>query len=138
MAGGSVGPLIKVMLESQFTRLRDGDRLFYRANAAGLYTNGVLRPEIAAIIDLEALTLADIILANTSIRHLQENVFFVPIAGDFNGDGAADAADYAAWPKFRGFNNVWGGRRRQWQRRGGGLALCVRNYGRVAATWVTR
>ncbi|HJQ82003.1 MAG TPA: peroxidase family protein, partial [Lacipirellulaceae bacterium] len=51
LAGGSVGPLIKVMLESQFTRLRDGDRLFYRGNDAGLYANGELRPEIAAIVD---------------------------------------------------------------------------------------
>ncbi len=133
VAGGSVGPLIKVMLESQFTRLRDGDRLFYRANAAGLYTNGVLRPEIAAIIDLEALTLADIILANTSIRHLQENVFFVPIAGDFNGDGAVDAADYVVWRKFRGFNNVWADGDGNGSVGAEDLALWRANYGRVAA-----
>jgi hypothetical protein len=107
VAGTSVGPLIKAMLESQFSRLRDGDRLFYRGNAAGLYTGGVLNPEIAAIIDLENVTLADIILANTSIDHLQENVFFVPMAGDFNGDGAVDAADYIVWRKYEGTNNVW-------------------------------
>jgi hypothetical protein len=107
VAGTSVGTLIKVMMENQFTRLRDGDRLFYRGNAAGLYTNGVLRPEIAGIIDLENVTLADIILANTSIARLQENVFFVPMAGDFNGDGSVDAADYVAWRKYRGRNNAW-------------------------------
>ena len=105
--GSSVGSLIKVMLESQFQRLRDGDRLFYRGNAAGLYTSGVLNPEIAAIIDLDNVTLADIILANTSIEHLQENLFFVPIAGDFNGDGAVDAADFVVWRKYEGIKNVW-------------------------------
>jgi hypothetical protein len=105
--GASVGPLIRAMLVSQFTRLRDGDRLFYRGHASGLYTNGVLRPEIAAIIDLESVTLADIILANTSITRLQENVFFVPMAGDFNGDGSVDAADYVVWREYRGSNNAW-------------------------------
>jgi heme peroxidase len=105
--GTSVGSLIKLMLESQFNRLRDGDRLFYRGNAAELYTDGVLNPEIAAIIDLESVTLADIVLANTSIEHLQSNVFFVPIAGDFNGDGAVDAADFVVWRKYGGTNNVW-------------------------------
>jgi Animal haem peroxidase len=108
VAGTSVGPLIKAMLESQFRRLRDGDRLFYRGTAAGLYAQGgILNPEIAAIIDLDNFTLADVILANTSIEHLQENLFFVPTAGDFNGDGAVDAADYVVWRKYSGQNNVW-------------------------------
>jgi hypothetical protein len=107
VTGASVGPFIKALVESQFRRLRDGDRLFYRGNAAGLYTDGVLNPEIAAIIDLDRLTLADILLANTSIDHLQNNVFFVPIDGDYNGDGTVDTADYVVWRRAVGTNNVW-------------------------------
>ena len=72
----SVGDAFKKIIEDQFRRLRDGDRLFYRGNAAGLYTNGVLNAEIAAIIDLDNVTLADLIIANTSITQLQRNVFF--------------------------------------------------------------
>ena len=107
VAGASVGPLVKAMMESQFRRLRDGDRLFYRGNAAGLYTNGVLNPDVAAIVDLDELTLADLIRANTSIGTLQNNVFFVPQAGDYNGDGAVDVADYIVWRKASGTSNVW-------------------------------
>jgi hypothetical protein len=129
--GTSVGRLIKSMMESQFTRLRDGDRLFYRGHDAGLYTNGVLRPEIAAIIDLESVTLADIIRANTSITHLQENVFFVPTAGDFNGDGSVDAADYVMWRKYRGTNNVWADGDGNGSVGPEDYALWRTNYGRV-------
>ena len=95
--GSSVGPLLKAEIEEQFRRLRDGDRLFYRANAAGLYTNGVLNPEIAAIVNLDTLRLSDILLTNTGLSDLQQNVFFVPGTGDFNGDGNVDAADYSLW-----------------------------------------
>jgi Animal haem peroxidase len=134
VAGASLGPLIKGVLESQFKRLRDGDRLFYRGNAAGLYTNGMLNPEIAAIIDLDNVTLADIILANTSIERLQENVFFVPIEGDFDGDGAVDAADYVVWRKYEGTSNAWA------DGDGDGVvgpedyAIWRTNFGRLAAT----
>jgi peroxidase len=69
--GASVGDFFRSIFVHQFRRLRDGDRLFYRGNAAGLYTDGVLNPEIGAIIDLDTFTLADIILANTAIEHLQ-------------------------------------------------------------------
>jgi hypothetical protein len=104
--GASVGAIFKAIIENQFTRLRDGDRLFYRGNAAGLYTNGVLNPEIAAIVDLDALTLADIIRANTTITQLQQNVFFLPIAGDYNLDGVVDAGDYVVWRKAFGTSHV--------------------------------
>jgi hypothetical protein len=76
LPGASVGPLTHAMLTSQFQRLRDGDRLFYLSSAAGLYSDRVLRPEIASIIDLDNWTLADVIEANTSISSLQANVFF--------------------------------------------------------------
>ena len=97
VAGASVGSLLKREIEDQFRRLRDGDRLFYRGNAAGLYTNGVLNSEIAAIIDLDSVRLADILADNTEVTSFQQNVFFVPGTGDFNGDGSVDAADFAVW-----------------------------------------
>jgi peroxidase len=97
VAGASVGNLFKSILESQFRRLRDGDRFFYLGNAAGLYTNGILNPEIAAIVDLENVRLADILAANTDVTSFQQNVFFVPGTGDFNGDGFVDAADYTVF-----------------------------------------
>ena len=107
VADASVGDIFKGIITSQFRRLRDGDRLFYRGAAAGLYTNGVQNPDTAAIVDLDTLTLADVILANTSISHLQKNVFFVPAAGDYNGDGLVDSADYISWRRALGTNIVW-------------------------------
>lgn len=100
VAGASVGRLLKAEIESQFVRLRDGDRLFYRSVAAGLYDQGgVLLPEIAAIVDLDALRLSDVLLANSALTDLQENVFFVPAGGDFNRDGMVDGADFLAWQR---------------------------------------
>jgi hypothetical protein len=100
VAGSSVGRLLKAEIVSQFVRLRDGDRLFYRSAAAGLYDQGgVLLPEIAAIVDLDSLRLSDILLANSALTELQENVFFVPAGGDFNRDGAVDGADFLAWQR---------------------------------------
>lgn len=97
VAGASVGGSLKREIEEQFRRLRDGDRLFYRGNAAGLYTNGVLNADIAAIIDLDNWRLSDLLAANTEITSFQQNVFFVPGTGDFNGDGLVDAGDYTVW-----------------------------------------
>jgi hypothetical protein len=66
-----------------------------------------MNSDIAQIIDLDHITLGDIIRANTSITQLQANVFFVPTPGDFNGDGLVDTADYIVWRKTLGTNNVW-------------------------------
>jgi peroxidase len=107
LAGSSVGPLFQGVIEGQFQRLRDGDRLFYRGAAAGLYSGNALNPDIAAIVDLDHLTLGNVILANTSISHVQKNVFFVPTPGDFNGDGLVDAADYITWRRALGTDNIW-------------------------------
>jgi len=95
VAGGSLGPLFSQIIIGQFDRLRDGDRLFYRGNAAGLYLNGVLRPEIASIIDLENIRFSDILALNAGLTSLQVqgNVFFAQIPGDFNSSGAADSSD---------------------------------------------
>lgn len=107
VAGASVGGIFKAIIENQFRRLRDGDRLFYRSDFAGLYTGGVLNPDIAAIVNLDTLSLADIIRANTAISYLQDDVFFVPIAGDYNVDGIVDAADYIVWRKAFGTSYIW-------------------------------
>jgi len=107
VAGASVGDIFRGIISNQFRRLRDGDRLFYFGNAAGLYTNGVLNPDIATLVDLDHLTLGDLIRANTSIPHLQRNIFFVPQPGDFNGDGLVDSSDYIVWRSAVGTENVW-------------------------------
>jgi hypothetical protein len=96
VAGSSLGRLFQAILNNQFRRTRDGDRLFYLANAAGLYTNGVLNPEIAQLVDLDGLRLSDIIEANTSLAELPENLFYVMI-GDFDGDGVVGGGDLTEW-----------------------------------------
>jgi hypothetical protein len=96
VSGSSLGRLFQAILENQFRRTRDGDRLFYLADAAGLYTNKTLNPEIEAIIDLDAIRLSDIIEWNTSLAGLPDNLFYVMI-GDFDGDGVVDGGDLTAW-----------------------------------------
>ncbi|MGB3401534.1 MAG: peroxidase family protein [Microcoleaceae cyanobacterium] len=65
--GGLVGETFQVILLDQFTRLRDGDRFYYENDQ--LFS--VLAP------DIEDTTLADVILNNSSISNIQENVFLV-------------------------------------------------------------
>lgn len=99
LPGSSVGPLFNNIIVQQFQRLRDGDRLFYRSNAAGLYANGVLNPQIAAIVDLNSITLSQILAMNTSLTNLQDNVFFAArfvVSGDFDHDGQLACADVDA------------------------------------------
>lgn len=96
----SAGRLITTIMADQFRRLRDGDRLFYLSDEAGLYFDGELLPEIASIVDLDTITLRDILLVNTSLANLQANVFFAEtlgVAGDYNNDGFVTAADYIVW-----------------------------------------
>jgi hypothetical protein len=98
LPGSSLGPLNSAVMENQFIRTRDGDRLFYRANAAGLFTNGVLNPEIAAIIDLNDLRLSDIIEANSGVSGLPNNVFLTSLPeSDFDENGVVDSRDLAMW-----------------------------------------
>ncbi len=70
--GSSVGALAEAILVSQFSRLRDGDRFFFTADP------DLDNPIVTSIIDLDAITLANLIELNTGITGLQANVFFVP------------------------------------------------------------
>jgi hypothetical protein len=70
-AGSSLGVLAQTILERQFIRLRDGDRFFFTGD---LDLQSAL---VASVIDLDSITLSQIIRRNTSITRLQRNVFFV-------------------------------------------------------------
>ena len=76
--GTSLGFTMLVVIGNQFQRLRDGDRFFYLIDN-DLYdqTTGLLREDIEDILDLDTITLSDIIRFNTGVQ-LQEDVFFVP------------------------------------------------------------
>jgi hypothetical protein len=97
LPGSSLGELNTTIVADQFTRSRDGDRYFYRSDFADMYSGGVLRPEIAAIIDLENITLADILAANTGLTALPMDLFLAPQPGDFNSDGDVDGEDLNMW-----------------------------------------
>lgn len=68
LPGASLGELLTAGILDQFLRARDGDRFWYEND-----------PELADMLtELAATTLADIILRNSSITVLQDNVFFIP------------------------------------------------------------
>jgi hypothetical protein len=122
VAGSSLGPLFQSIVKGQFTRLRDADRLFYRGNTAGLYSNGVLNPSIASLVDLNTVTLADIIEANTDVADLPSNVFFVTIDGDFNHDGHVNITDLTTWRAAFAAGSMTGVDYLTWQRNVGAVA----------------
>lgn len=71
LAGSSLGELLTAGILHQFKVLRDCDRFWYQTD-----------PELADVMaQIEATTLADIILANSSITNLQGNVFLIPTPG---------------------------------------------------------
>jgi hypothetical protein len=79
--GAAVGELILTGLREQFKRLRDGDRFWYRNDSA-------LSPDDLAWLD--SLRLSDVIRMNTSITHIQSNVFLmVPEPGTIALGGLA-------------------------------------------------
>jgi hypothetical protein len=69
LADSLLGELLTTLWVDQFTRLRDGDRFYYERP-------GSLTSEELALV--KGTTFADILLRNTSITDLQENVFIVP------------------------------------------------------------
>jgi hypothetical protein len=70
--GTSVGPLIQRALVDQFTRLRDGDRYFYR------FDRDLRRPEIRQVIRLSRISLAQVLEWNTDMDDSRRDVFHVP------------------------------------------------------------
>jgi peroxidase len=80
--GGSVGPLFQKIIQDQFMRLRDGDRFWYEKEFRG-----------AELRQLQNTSLSDIMLANTELTNLQENVFLFKaeavgqVVLDANADG---------------------------------------------------
>lgn len=123
LAGSSLGPLMTEIIKNQFIRSRDGDRFFYTGNYNGLYTNGVLNADIASIINLNTIKLADIIKLNTGLTNISSNLFFAqtlipstPLAGDFNNDGVVNNADLAVWKSGFANGTMTGADFMEWQR----------------------
>ena len=66
VAGSVLGASMHALIQDQFIRLRDGDRLYYENDA-----------EMAAIAsNISSTTLADVILRNSEVESIQCNVFF--------------------------------------------------------------
>ncbi len=77
--GGLLGPTFSYIVAEQFTRLRDGDRFFYRNE---LDTIHLLDPSF------DSTTLSSVIRNNTEDAYLvQENAFVVPYDNTLSGDG---------------------------------------------------
>jgi peroxidase len=100
LPGSSVGPLIHAVVANQFERLRDGDRFFY-TNDAFLQSD-----ELRRIINLDAVSLSKVIRWNTSITHLQKNVFFEKSVSDSEDQAAGANPGSAVNASFAGFQGV--------------------------------
>ena len=123
LPGSSLGPLLTEIIKNQFIRSRDGDRFFYTGDYNGLYTGGVLNADIASIINLNTIKLADIIKLNTGLTNISSNLFFAqtlipstPLAGDFNNDGVVDNADLGVWKNGFANGTMTGADFLEWQR----------------------
>ncbi len=68
--GSSLGRLAQTIVLSQFERLRDGDRFFYTGDP------DLQNPLVTSIIDLDTITLGQLIELNTGVTGLQDNIFF--------------------------------------------------------------
>lgn len=75
--GTQVGETLQAVLIDQFSRLRDGDRFYYENRLAD-------KPDLLA--EIESSSFKEIILRNTGIEHLQENLFkaYDRLLGDDN------------------------------------------------------
>ena len=131
LPGSSLGPLTTEILANQFERSRDGDKFFYNGDYNGLYAGGVLKSDIAAILNLNTVKLADVIKWNTGLTNISSSLFFAPtltpstpIAGDFNNDGVVNNADLAVWKSGFAAGTMTGADYLTWQR----------NFGATSAT----
>jgi len=91
VAGASVGATLISSLQDQFTRLRDGDRFFYTGDP------DLQASTVTSIINLNTLTLADVIRWNTGIANIQNNVFFTTMPANFDANKSVDGQDLAIW-----------------------------------------
>ena len=64
---------MNAVVSNQFVRLRDGDSFFY-TNDAFLHSDAVKR-----ILDINEVTLANVIRWNTNITNIQDNVFVMDV-----------------------------------------------------------
>ena len=93
LPGASVGEFIHAVVGNQFERLRDGDRFFY-TNDPLLQSDAV-----TPIIDLDKLSLSQVIRWNTPITNIQDNVFFLraevsgEVFDDRDRDGRKDRGE---------------------------------------------
>src|SRR5262249_28697626 len=93
--GADVGPLTKAVLVNQFTRLRDGDRLFY--------LNQFSSTQLQALMANSSLAM--IIERNTGLTNLQSNVFYfrASISGTVFADNNANGQRDFREPGLAGF-----------------------------------
>lgn len=131
LSGSSLGPTTTAILANQFERSRDGDKFFYNADYNGLYVGGVLKSDVAAILNLNTVKLADVIEWNTGLTNISSNLFFAPnltpstpIAGDFNNDGVVNNVDLTVWKSGFAAGTMTGADYLTWQR----------NFGATSAT----
>lgn len=71
LAGSSLGELLTAGILHQFKVLRSCDRFWHQSDA----------DLVDVLAQIEDTTLSDIIMANSSISTLQDNVFFIPTPG---------------------------------------------------------
>lgn len=83
--GSVLGPLFHKVVRDEFLRVRNGDRLWYE--------NGQFSP--AELAELKATRLSDVILRNTGIVRVQQDVFH--IWPDFNLDNKLTIGDFGAF-----------------------------------------
>ena len=88
LPGASVGATARAIITDQFTRLRDGDKLWYQNKFKG-----------ADLKEVERTSLSAVIARNTGINNLQPNAFFFKaevkgqVFRDANANGRADRGE---------------------------------------------